>query len=819
MWALYKKEIRGFLTSVTGWVVLGIFLVVTGLFLWVLPSGMNIPEGGYANVNGLFQLAPFVFLFLIPAVTMHSFSDEISSGTMELLLTKPLSDTRIILSKYFAQFTLVLLALLPTLIYYFSVYQLAYPVGNVDSGGYWGSYIGLIFLAASFAAVGVFSSSLSGNQIISFLLAVVISAFLYLGFSFIGPFFGNNEYTIELLGISAHYQSISRGVIDTRDVLYFLSILTLFLYLTKFVLSRRKWSSKASAPGKKIKRQNQLQLLFFLVLLLVANWLASVFYTRIDLTSDKRFTLSSATRHLLEKMNHPAQFTVYLKGNFPAGFQRLERETKEMLEEFRAYNHRIRFTFVNPSASSNPKTRERMYQQLVSQGLNPTNLQVKTKSGLQQQLIFPGALVSYNGKSLPLSLLENQINVPPEEVLNHSVENLEYLFAEALYRLMQKQKPSVGWVQGQGELKGKEVADIRQTLGQEYHFTDTPLTNHSESTLLKKEKDSIVPAYQVLIVAKPTKKFTEQEKFALDQYLMYGGKILWFVDPVLASMDSIRSSRSEETVAIDRGLGIQELLFRYGIRLNKDLIMDLNATTIPVKTGEMGSQAQIKMLPWYYFPLVTPQSNNPIVRNLNSIQMQFVSSIDTLAVKGIRKTILLKSSPYTGIEDIPGIVSLAILRENPNTQFFRGPGKAVAVLLEGHFPSDYTNRVVSDILQPGIPFRNRSKPTTMIVVSDGDVLRNQLQIPGKTPLPLGYDQFNGTTYGNKQLVLNALSYLTEGPELLSLRSRELKLRMLDKTKVNNQLLKWQLINLLVPLLYLVVLTLIFVWIRKRKFGR
>lgn len=241
MWALYKKEIRGFLTSVTGFVVMGIFLLVTGLFLWVLPSGMNIPDGGYANVNGLFQLSPFMFLFLIPAVTMHSFSDEINSGTMELLLTRPLSDSRIIMGKYLAQFSLILLALIPTLIYYFSVFQLAYPIGNVDSGAFWGSYIGLIFLAASFAAVGIFSSSLSGNQIISFLLAVIISAFLYMGFDYIGPFFGNNQYFVELLGISSHYQSISRGVIDTRDVVYFLSLIILFLYLTKYNLARRKW--------------------------------------------------------------------------------------------------------------------------------------------------------------------------------------------------------------------------------------------------------------------------------------------------------------------------------------------------------------------------------------------------------------------------------------------------------------------------------------------------------------------------------------------------------------------------------------------------
>ncbi|MBN2639269.1 MAG: gliding motility-associated ABC transporter substrate-binding protein GldG [Bacteroidales bacterium] len=577
-------------------------------------------------------------------------------------------------------------------------------------------------------------------------------------------------------------------------------------------------AQKISTQSKKIRNHYIKQLLLVLAILIALNWVVSLFYTRIDLTSDKRFTLSQATRNILKKIDHPAHFNVYLKGSFPAGFQRLERETKEMLEEFRAYNHNISFSFINPSESTDPKTRERIYQNLVSEGLNPTNLQVKTKSGLQQQLIFPGALVSYNGKKLPLSLLENQINVPPEEVLNHSVENLEYLFAVALYRLMQTHESRIGWIQGQGEPLGKDVADILQTLHNNYNLTTVQLTNNSESKLLTVSVDSVFPAFKALIIAKPSQKFTDQEKFALDQYIMYGGKVLWFIDPVLASMDSIRTSRSEQTVAIDQGLGLQELLFRYGIRLNKDLIMDLNATPIPVKTGQIGSQAQINMLPWYYFPLISPQSKNPIVRNINSIQMQFVSSIDTMAVKGVKKTILLKSSPYTGIEDVPGIVSLAILREKPSPQFFAGPGKTVAVLLEGKFSSDYTNRLVSNMLDPYIPFIKKSKPTAMIVVSDGDVVRNQLQVPGNDPLPLGYDQFTGTTYGNKQLVLNALSYLTEGPELLSLRSRELKLRMLDKTKINNELLQWQLINTLIPLLYIFVLSFIFVQIRKRKFG-
>ena len=241
MWALYKKEINSFLTSVTGFVVVGIFLVVTSLFLWVLPSGMNVFENGYANLDGYFSLAPYVFLFLVPAVSMRSFSEEKKSGTIELLLTRPVSDLKIILAKYFAAFSLVVLALVPTLVYYFSVYQLGYPVGNIDSGAFWGSFIGLLFLGAMFVSIGIFISSLTDNQIVSFLITVLVSAFLYMGFEFVYPLFGNWGYWVEMLGISAHYTSMSRGVIDSRDLIYFLSLIIFFIYLTNFNLFRRKW--------------------------------------------------------------------------------------------------------------------------------------------------------------------------------------------------------------------------------------------------------------------------------------------------------------------------------------------------------------------------------------------------------------------------------------------------------------------------------------------------------------------------------------------------------------------------------------------------
>lgn len=243
MSALYFKEIRSFLSSLMGYVIILVFLVTISLFLWVFPNDFNIFDYGYANLDGLFVIAPFVFIFLVPAITMRSFADEKKSGTIELLFTRPLTDMQLILAKFLASFTLVVIALLPTLLYYISVYLISFPQGNIDSGSIWGSYIGLLFLGAAFTSIGIFTSSISDNQVTSFVIAGLLSAFLYLGFELIYSFdlFGPVDLLIRSLGISAHYSSLSRGVIDTRDVVYFLSTIALFLFLTKFSLARRKW--------------------------------------------------------------------------------------------------------------------------------------------------------------------------------------------------------------------------------------------------------------------------------------------------------------------------------------------------------------------------------------------------------------------------------------------------------------------------------------------------------------------------------------------------------------------------------------------------
>ncbi len=579
---------------------------------------------------------------------------------------------------------------------------------------------------------------------------------------------------------------------------------------------KEKKSSSAS--------QSWWQLLIVIAIIIVINIISSFLFTRFDLTNEKRYTLSKETRQLIENTQDIVYFRVFLEGDFPAGFKRLRRETQELLDEFRAYNKNIAYEFINPSASEDPKERNATYQLLVQQGLQPTNLQVKTKNGMEQQVIFPGVLVSYRNRDVAVELLDAQMNVPPEAVLNNSINNLEFKLANAIRKVTRVRKPAIAFIEGHGELDDQDTYDLTESLKEDYVVDRVTINNQLNALVNRTLIDSttnhweITPKYAAIIIAQPDSSFEGKDRFIIDQYLMYGGKILWFVDPVLASMDSTQNSGS--TVAIDKGLDLQAQLFTYGVRLNSNLIMDLSANSIPVRTGQMGNQPQIEFFPWYYFPVITPTSTHPIAKNLNAIKTQFVSSIDTLSIKNVKKTVLLSTSPYSRIEDVPAIISLSILSKQPDPRQYTTPPQAVAVLLEGTFLSDFRNRIPPEIMNDkGIGFREESVPTAMLVVSDGDLIRNQFKIPEGYPLPLGYDQYTRETFGNKDFVLNAINYLTEGPGLISVRSRETKLRLLDRAKINDHRMGWQLLNVLAPLLLVVVVGLLIVFLRKRKYAR
>jgi ABC-2 type transport system permease protein len=809
---LFFKEVSSFFQTLTGMMVVSVFLAIIGLFLWVLPGNYNIAGSTYANLDGLFQLAPYVFLFLIPAITMRFFAEEKRSGTMELLFTKPLTDLQIIFAKYFAGLAVVVLSLTPTLVSYITVWWYALPPG-IDSGGTWGSYIGLFFLGSGFVAIGLFASSLTDNMVVSFILGLFLSGLAFIGFEMAYGLdaFGAYGLFVRNLGIQAHYESMSRGVIDSRDILYFVSLIAIFLLLTKIRLESRKWlgpfSLKDLVATEGTRGRHLMVFLACLLIISGINFAGSYRFARLDLTSEKRYTLTPATRQMLAELDDVVFFRVYLEGNLPAGFRKLRNECREMLDEFSAYTDKVRYEFVNPLSPDHRERGGRYIERLIEKGLQPTQVQVRADESTSMQVIIPGAIVSYRDAEVPLQLLRDQVGLPAEEVLNNSAQALEYNLASSIRKLTGGLKEKVGFLEGNGEFEARYVADITMALSEFYQVERIRLNGSYSS----------VEEFSTLVVAQPQVPFPEEDKYILDQFVMNGGGVLWLIDPMAADMDSLQPPRYE-SIGITRPLHLDDMFFRYGFRLNADLIQDLQAAPLAVTTGEMAGRPQISLLPWYFFPLVAPASNHPVVNNLNLVRTEFVSSIDTVESPMIAKTFLLQTSPYSRSIPSPVRIGLDILQDPPDEGLFRGPPKSVALLLEGRFESVFRHRLQPGARMPeGYVQRDESLPTAMIVVSDGDIIRNQFGGGGQV-LPLGYDRFSGETFGNRDFILNAVDYLTDDSGLIDARAREMRLRLMDRTRFQRDKTLVQIANMVLPLVLILLPGLAHLFWRKKKYA-
>ena len=577
-----------------------------------------------------------------------------------------------------------------------------------------------------------------------------------------------------------------------------------------------------SDKKKNIKRSNIIQLCLGIAILLLVNIIASFIFTRFDLTAEKRYSLAPATKRMLKGLKDDVFFKVYLEGDLPPGFRRLANETKEMLDEFRAYSNHIQYEFVDPSANPDEKERTDGYKLLAERGLEPTEIHLNKKGQASQMIIFPGAIATYGVHEVPVQLVLSQLGQEADKALNSSVQSLEYNLASAIQKLVQPIKPRVAFIQGEGELSQIETQDAQNALS-EFYNVDRITINHKINSLairLKgKNSDKLVNKYRAIIIAKPTKPFDEKDKFLIDQFIMRGGKVLWLIDPVYASMDSLQKLNS--TMGLVNNTNLDDILFNYGARLNTNLILDKVALPIPVKTGQIGDQPQFDYFPWYYFPVLTPTISHPIVNGLNAIKTEFISSVDTVEAEGIKKTVLLTTSPYSRIVNAPVYIDLDILKKPADdNEYNKGP-QPVALLLEGKFISNFMFRIPPELSDnKDLQFISKCQtPTKMIVVGDGDIIKNQFQLSKGYFLPLGYDQYTRQTFGNKDFLLNAMNYLCDDSGLISVRSRELTLRLLDSTKLENQRLFWQILNLILPLILIIIFSFFKLRIRKRKYSR
>lgn len=578
-------------------------------------------------------------------------------------------------------------------------------------------------------------------------------------------------------------------------------------------------ATNSSSKRKNQQRQASLRLLLLCVILASANLLAARFHYGFDLTEEKRFTLSASTKRLLRNMDDVAVIDVYLKGQMPAGFQRLAASTKEKLQYFNEVaGKKIVFRFSDPFEGKSEEQKAGVFQQLAKKGINGTNLQVKDDDGYSEKIIFPCALVQYKGKEYPVNLLENEHQgMSPFEILNYSESLLEYKFANAINTLTQPDQASIAYIMGNDENLGLNTRDALNTIRMLYHMDTVDL--HGSMMI----PGPGLGTYEAIIINKPRSAFEDKDKFKIDQYIMRGGHVLWLVDGVQASMDSM-SRETQSFLTGDLSLNLDDMLFNYGVRINPNLIEDVDCNPIPVVVGMVGDQPQTELRPWIYFPVLMPTSNHPIVHNLDPVMTQFASSMDTIANPEIKKTILLASSKYSRVAPHPVRVSLSMMAFKLDNRMFNKPYQPVAVLLEGKFRSVFNNRFTPEFLRVlkdslKMPFKSVcDAATSMIVVSDGDLIENDYSEREGT-MEMGYWRFTRNRFANKTFLLNCLEYLTDKSGLLESRSKDVKLRLLDNGRVKTEKKTWQIINIVVPIALVMVFAVVYLFMRKRRYEK
>ena len=799
MISIIKKEINSFFTGPVGYLVIGTFLLVNGLFLWVLEGPSNVFDRGFADLDPFFELAPWLLLFLVAAVCMRSFAEEIKLGTLELLLTKPIPAWQIVLGKYFGALALLIIALLPTFLYIVTIDALGNPEGNWDLGAVTGSYLGLLFLSMSFVGIGTFTSTLSANQIVAFIGSVVLGFLLYFGLNGLGNTLGM-PVLVEL-GMQSHYENISRGLIDTRDLSYFIGLSGVLLVLTLWVLRPLD-----AGILNKAHRSKLFALLAFVGLYLVG----SSYYTRLDLTEDKRYTLSSATTSLLEELDAPMLVEVFLGGTLPPEFRKLKDETEILLSSYASEQPGVVYRFIDPMAEGVDAAA--VQEQMANFGLKGAQVEIRESGRISTEVVYPWALAFLNDRTVKIPLLKNVLGGNMEDRVNGSVQNLEYALTDGMSKLIRPKNRKIAVLKGHGELPDRQLADMVTTLKEYYYIGQFTMDSVAISPTRTLEA---LNGYDLALIAQPQRPFDEADKYVLDQFIMQGGRSLWLLDGSIQRLDTV----SGNSFAFPLDLNLGDQLFRYGVRINPDLVKDVYAAPIALATGNE-RDAQYSRYPWFYSPLSSSSGNHPIVTNLEAVKFDYVSSLDTLP-NAVNKTVLLGSSPISKKVGLPVAIdidkeipeNLKVVNEGAIPESFNAGELPFAVLLEGQFTSAYKNRVKPFGASGNL---DESVPNSMVIVSDGDVISNQLD-RGR-PLELGFDKWTNQFYGNKEFLLNTVNYLLDDDGLINIRSKEVNIPFLDPAKLVEQKGKWQLINLVLPLVILGLFGLLIRWIRKRRYA-
>lgn len=552
------------------------------------------------------------------------------------------------------------------------------------------------------------------------------------------------------------------------------------------------------------KQYDILLLANALALVVFINLISADYFLRIDLTEERRHTVKEPTRKLLKSLDDELYIEVYLEGELNASFRRMRRALIELLEEFRVYSgNRLRYTLVNPNAAASEKARNEFIRGLMERGVVPTRLVERTHNQTSEKLIFPGALITYGGRETPVNLLKGTSAGDKDEKINQSIENMEYELANAIYKLVNTDRKRIGLITDMGQPDSLRLASLNNAMLELYDVYKVRLTRKTS-----------LSGYDAVVLVKPTVAFTEEDKYKLDQYIMQGGRLLLLLDKLDAHMDS--ASR-DDYFAFPYPVNLDDMLFKYGVRVNNDLVQDRFSAFYPVVVGQRGSKPDMRLMDWPFFPLINHMADHPITRNLDAVVLRFASTIDTVKAVHIRKTPLLFTSAYSRKLGAPVRVSIDDLRKTTSGLLQANQTFVVAWLLEGNFTSLYKNR----FLPEGVPagdFLPEGKPAKVLVVSDGDVALNEVNPRTGTPLQLGYDPFSQYTFANEEFLLNALAWLVDEDGLIKTKNKEIKIRPLNRTSLQHHKSYWQMINLLLPILILVISGTGYAFIRKKRYS-
>lgn len=555
---------------------------------------------------------------------------------------------------------------------------------------------------------------------------------------------------------------------------------------------------------KNTKLNDFLNLGIVLAILVLFNVIGGIYFFRIDLTEEKRYTISESGKKILTQLPNDLVVEVYLEGEFPAGFKRLQKAIKEKLDDMKSQSKgRLFYRFIDPSAQTDAKKRTEFYFSLVKKGIQPTNLYANESGNKTEKLIFPGAVIRMANAETSVMLLKGNQMAAPDEILNQSIEGIEYEILNGIKSISSVARKKVAYLRGNNETDSVYIADLVSSLNQQYEVRPVNL-----------KRAANLAGYDAIIVGKPTLPFDEEDKLKIDQFIIDGGKALFFIDPMNINLDSLNSIGA---VPIPYNLGLEELFFSYGARINNDLVQDLQSAYIPVNVGTMGDQPQIKMMPWRYFPIVNNFSSHPIVKNSDALYFRFASSIDTVKCPNIKKTVLASSSKYS--QKFGGMrqVSFNEIRIEPKPEDFNNSYIPLAVLLEGKFKSPFADRLLFQQKYPGIKLQN--KESKVLIVSDGDFFRNEMNPKNGQAMPMGFDPFMKKKFANKDFIMNALTYMVDDVGLINSRLKEITLRPLDKYRIERDKTQIQLYNIVLPLVLIILFGFGKYWWRQRQFGK